>query len=137
MEKNFYEYRPICNKIKLLEETTERVGKNTFARNLGDLTVTFQCKETIVAPVSDDQCYSMLKVQDLNGKTWHLDSDIRILSKTALHIPCTAPFIPIYKTVKGDYVTFVQAERTLMKSTIPLLQTELTQILPMGCTRTL
>ena len=106
MEKNFYEYHPICNKIKMLEETTERIDKNTFARNLGDLTVTFQCKETIVAPVSDNQCYSMLKVQELNGMTWHLDSDNRILSKTALHIPCSAPFIPIYKTVKGEYVTF-------------------------------
>ena len=90
----------------MLKETTERIDKNTFARNLGDLTVTFQCKETIVAPVSDNQCYSMLKVQELNGMTWHLDSDNRILSKTALHIPCSAPFIPIYKTVKGEYVTF-------------------------------
>ena len=121
---NYKQKSPICTKINSNEiGGTMRVADNTFIRNLGDLTVQFNCKKVHVAPVISDKCHAMMKVQDLNGEAWHLDPANRILMKNSVTVQCTAATVPVYRTTQNTFVTFTPARQTVQASQLTYTNT--------------
>jgi hypothetical protein len=88
-------------------EQMQKVNKNTFSRNLGDLSVVFECVPVIVAPtINQSYCYTRLPVQDLKSNLYYLDSFTYILKSTAAIALCLHASTPIYRTTDGVMVTY-------------------------------
>ena len=122
MNKNYKILNPYCNKVRGNSlSSTIRVSRDTFVRNLGDVSVEFQCKRIQVAPVSDKQsCYSMLPVMSLSGKEWFLHPSTRILMEKAIKVPCSPANVPIYKTNQGPLLSFSPERKTVIsQSSLP------------------
>jgi hypothetical protein len=113
---NYKSLDPLCDKIRSNPiSSTIRVDNNMFLRNLGDVSVQFECKMIQVAPSPDDiKCYSMLPVQDLTGNVWFLDPSTRILMKKAIELPCSPANTPVYKTNEGEMVSFSPKRRIIV-----------------------
>ena len=105
-----YNYKnglPVCSKIRdSTLASTSRSGESTFVRNLGDASIEFSCKKVDVAPIVEEVCYSMLKVQDLKSTVWFLDPESRILMKEAVVIPCSISTSPIYRNTRNELVSY-------------------------------
>ena len=115
-----YNYKnglPVCSKIKDTSlASTSRSGEHTFVRNLGDTSVEFTCLKIDVAPVPDEKCFSMLRVQDLKSDIWFLDPETRILMKTAVEIPCAVASVPIYRNTKNELVSYSPDRKVVTSS---------------------
>ena len=111
---------PMCGKISSNpSEEISRIGDSTFLRNLGEVSVQFSCTKLEVAPVIDDLCHSMLKVQDHQGKTGFLQPVTRILYQTAVIIPCQSSRVPVYRTTKAELVTYSPDRRLITTTEMP------------------
>ena len=121
LRSNFKNSQPTCTKI---QETglsvTARVGDNVFIRNLGDVSVRFECLRVQVAPVQDDSCFSMLKVQDINANIWFLEPNTRILLKKAANVPCSPANVPVYQTTDNQLISFSPDRKSVKASHAPL-----------------
>ena len=110
---------PMCRKIyDNPMEAISRIGDATFIRNLGEVSVQFTCNKLEVAPVVDDICHSMTKVQDHKGKTWFLEPVTRILFQTAVIIPCQSARVPVYRTTNSELVTYSPERRVITTTEI-------------------
>ena len=111
---------PMCGKISSNPaEEISRIGDSTFLRNLGEVSVQFSCTKLEVAPVIDDLCHSMLKVQDHQGKTGFLQPVTRILYQTAVINPCQSSRVPVYRTTKAELVTYSPDRRLITTTEMP------------------
>ena len=115
----YRETHPICAIIRYHSpQGTHRISDHTFIRSLGDVSILFTCKKVIVAPVQDPKCFSLLRVQDINGVVWHLEPNTRILMKDAVNVPCSPSSVPIYLSIQNSYLAYVP-ERTVITTNNP------------------
>ena len=114
LRHNYKNGLPVCSKIRdTTMSSISRSGDSTFVRNLGDASIEFSCKKLTVAPIIEDVCHSMLKVQDLQSTTWYLDPESRILMKEAVVIPCSISNAPIYRNDKDELVSYSPSRKVI------------------------
>ena len=86
--------------------STRRIKNNMYARNLGDATLIFSCKEMLVAPIESPVCHSKLPVRTINGENLYLDPVTRLLTNDSIALPCSIPFLPAYQTTEGKILIY-------------------------------
>ena len=107
LNQDYKELDPICHKFHNTEiADTQRIGNNRFVKSLGDISVSFECMETQVAPNPSEICYTMAAVTDINGDKWFLNPGNRILMTQAIEVPCVAATFPVYRNKENQMITF-------------------------------
>ena len=97
---------------------TQRIANNRFIKTLGDISVTFDCMETQVAPNPSEVCHSMAAVTDINGDKWFLNPVNRILMTQAIVVPCVAATLPVYRNKENQMITF-NPSKTIINNVQP------------------
>ena len=112
---------PTCSAISSSPTaTTVWLSGSTFVRNLGDCSVSFQCRPVTVVPrVNLTKCYTRLPVQDISGNAWHLDPNTRILMEYAAPSLCHVSLLPTYRTNSDDIVLY-NPDRKIIKIDPPV-----------------
>ena len=87
-------------------QRSQKASDSSFIRSLGDVSILFTCKKVIVAPVVDPECFSMMKVQEINGVIWHLEPNTRVLMKKAVTVPCSPTSIPVYLSIQNVFLAY-------------------------------
>ena len=107
LNQDYKELDPICHRFHSTEiADTQRVGNNRFVKSLGDISVSFECMETQVAPNPGESCHTMAPVTDMKGDKWFLNPDNRILMTQAIEVPCVAATLPVYRNKENQLITF-------------------------------
>ena len=82
ISSRYKETHPVCSIIRFHSpQGTHRISDSSFIRSLGDVSILFTCKKVIVAPVTDHECYSMMKEQDIKTK---IDNIHKFTNKSTL-----------------------------------------------------
>ena len=103
-----------CNEIyRTPLASTRRIKNNMYARNLGDATLIFACKEMEVAPVDSPVCHSKLPVRTITGEMLYLDPVTRLLTNDTIVLPCSIPFLPAYQTTSGKILMYTPSKQTI------------------------
>lgn len=103
-----------CNEIyRTPLASTRRIKNNMYARNLGDATLIFACKEMEVAPVDSPVCHSKLPVRTIAGEMMYLDPVTRLLTNDTIVLPCSIPFLPAYQTTNGKILMYTPSKQTI------------------------
>jgi hypothetical protein len=112
----YRETHPVCAITRFHSpQGTHRISDSSFIRSLGDVSIIFTCKKVIVAPVQDPKCFSLLRVQDINGVIWHLEPNTRILMKNAVNVPCSPSSVPIYLSIQNAFLAYAP-DRTVIST---------------------
>ena len=107
LNQDYKELDPVCHMLHNFDiADTQRIGNNRFIKTLGDISVTFDCMETQVAPNPSELCHSMAAVTDINGGKWFLNPVNRILMTQAITVPCVAASLPVYRNKDNQMITF-------------------------------
>ena len=98
---------PLCEKIMSVPiHETVRTEGSRFVRNMGDLSVSFKCKEVLVKAANiTEECYKQIRVQD-GDKIRYLDAATRILLEKGSKTVCSPASIPAILDTKGRTVIF-------------------------------
>ena len=119
ISSRYKETHPVCSIIRFHSpQGTHRISDSSFIRSLGDVSILFTCKKVIVAPVTDHECYSMMKEQDINGVMWHLEPHTRVLMKQAVIVPCASASVPVYLSIQNSFLAY-SPERTVISTIKP------------------
>ena len=105
---------PLCQKIlgSPIHETI-RTGGARFMRNMGDVSVSFRCKEVLVkAANTTEECYKQIRVEN-GGKISFLDAGTRILLEKGSKTLCGAANIPAIEDTKGRIVLYDPKPRVI------------------------
>ena len=99
---------PTCHPIQNSPATsTAWVSGKQFIRNLGDCSVSFSCKQLVVAPIlNSTRCFARLPVQDISGKTYFLDQANRMLMNHSPPSPCQPSLLPAYRNQANEIVIY-------------------------------
>ena len=105
---------PLCQQIlgAPLHQTI-RTGGARFMRNMGDVSVSFKCKEVLVkAANGTEECYKQIRV--MNGeKIAFLDAGTRILLEKGSETLCSAANTPAIEDTKGRIVIYDPKPRVI------------------------
>jgi len=75
------------------KQITTRIDGGGFIRNLGDVSLLFQCSETTITHRNTSEgCFKQLPVLDTNFRKWFLDPLTRILLKEGVCTRCNAVY---------------------------------------------
>ena len=111
---------PDCNDIlnSPIQQTT-KLGSDAFLRNLGDVSVRFQCKPVRVHALNTtDKCFKAVPVTDAAGKLWFLEPESKILLEKSSETYCSVANVPIVKGNDGAYYAFDPEPRKVVISAI-------------------
>ena len=105
---------PMCEKIAGMPlHDTMRMGGSRFVRNLGDVSVTFSCREVMVSAANvTDICYKQVRVVE-GGNTYYLDPVTRILLEKGSQTVCSVANVPALQDTKGRIVVFEPETRVV------------------------
>ena len=99
---------PDCRDIMSspLHETV-KLDSNSFLRNLGDVSVKFDCQPIRVNAMNvTDKCYKAVPVTDSLGKPWFLEPESKILVEKSSETFCSVANVPIVRGVDKNYYAF-------------------------------
>ena len=106
----FREYKlidPVCHRFQSSQTNeAQRIGNDIFIKSLGDISISFRCKEVQIAPNPNSKCYTMAPMTDINGEKWFLNPNNRILTSQAVEVPCNTAILPVYRNENNQMVTF-------------------------------
>ena len=107
LTRDYLQVDPICHRFQSSNtEEAQRTDNNRFIKSLGDISISFECREVQVAHIPSDRCHSMLPVTDLNGIKWFLNPDNRMLRTQAVEVPCNIATLPVYRSTNNLMITF-------------------------------
>ena len=96
---------------------TTKLHDNSFLRNLGDISIKFQCTPTVVRAIENsDECYKHVPVVDGTGKTWFLDSESKILLEKSSQTRCNIATVPVVQSLSGNFYAFDPVPRQVITS---------------------
>merc|ERR1712082_114884 len=103
---------PLCQKIMSGNtQITTRIDRGRFIKNIGDVSLLFQCSETAVTHRNTSRgCSKQLPVLDKKLRKWFLDPQTRILLKDGARTRCNAVDVPVYKNKDEEYIAPVMIE---------------------------
>ena len=107
---------PDCRDImeSPLHQTT-KLGSESFLRNLGDVSVKFQCSPIKVQALNTtDKCYKAIPAVDGYGKLWFLEPESKILLEKSSETFCSIANVPIVRAIDGNYYAFDPEPRQVM-----------------------
>ena len=111
---------PDCRDImnSPLHETV-KIDSNSFLRNLGDVSVKFECQPVRVHAMNNtDKCYKAVPVTDNSGKPWFLEPESKILVEKSSETYCSVANVPIVRGVDRNYYAFDPTPRQVVITTI-------------------
>ena len=98
---------PACHEIMNTQITT-RLGSGRFVKNLGDVSIYFQCSSTTVTSANiTESCYKHLPVLDENRHLWYLDPTTRVLLNHGAKTQCNSANVPVYKNLEGEFISYL------------------------------
>ena len=99
---------------------TIRLASGRFTRNLGDVSVVFNCKKQVVklAEVTGQECWVYPKIVQENGETAYMDPSNRVIMKESITKHCSSATSPVLRDTLGHhYALTPQARRVFPEHT--------------------
>ena len=104
---------PACHEV-MNTQTTTSLGGGRFVKNLGDVSIYFQCPSTTVSPANTtEHCHKHLPVLDENRHQWYLDPTTRVLLNHGAKTQCNSANVPVYKNLEGEFIAYLPKRTTI------------------------